>query len=57
MTSFLRRLARLYRQLCAAEDVRRRGLKVPDGVWVCARCRHVSLDAFASSRHLLAAHG
>jgi hypothetical protein len=29
---------------------------VPDGVWVCARCWHVSLDRFASSWHLIATH-
>jgi hypothetical protein len=60
LTSLLRRaarrLARAYRQRCAAEDVRRLRMQVPDGVWVCARCWHVSLDRFASSWHLIATH-
>jgi ribosomal protein L37AE/L43A len=53
---FIRRVVRVYRQLCASEDVRRCRVRIPDGVWVCSRCRHVSLDQYSSARHALAAH-
>jgi hypothetical protein len=56
MTTLLRRLARAYRQRCAAEDVRSHRLVVPDGVWVCGRCWHVSLDRFGWAWHGVAAH-
>jgi hypothetical protein len=51
---FLRRLMRAYRHQCASEDVRRCHVRIPDGVWVCARCWHVSLDQYSSARHALA---
>ena len=50
------RIARAYHLLCAREDRRRAGLAVPSGVWVCARCPQVSLDAVVLRQHMTA-HG
>jgi hypothetical protein len=57
VTSLLRRAVRAYRHRCAAEDVRALRLVVPEGVWVCARCWHVSLDRFSWAWHGVAVHG
>jgi len=51
-----RRIARAYQGRCASEDVRRAGVAVPDGIWVCRHCEHVSLDWLTSRTHHGAAH-
>lgn len=51
-----RRMARVYRQACARDDVTKRGLIVPSGVWVCERCEQALLELSALRAHLRAEH-
>jgi ribosomal protein L37AE/L43A len=50
------RIGRAYHLLCAREDVRRRGLVVPAGVWLCEHCHQVSLDVVRLRQHVAGAH-
>lgn len=52
---FARSIALRYRLACARDDVRRHGLTIPNGVWVCRSCAHVSFDAMRFARHGCAA--
>ena len=54
--TLLRRLARVYRHVCAREDARRLGLSLPDGVWLCGLCQHFSWDSFSFAWHGIEAH-
>ena len=52
----LRRLVRAYHQMCARDDVRRHGLVVPAGVWLCHHCPQVSLDITRLRQHVAGVH-
>lgn len=49
-------LRRCYLLACARDDARGRGYRVPEGVWACADCGFVSLDALGFRRHMLLTH-
>lgn len=49
-------MRRRYDLACAHEDVRRLGVRIPDGVWFCAPCRRAFLDGLEIVRHVYA-HG
>jgi ribosomal protein L37AE/L43A len=51
-----RRLVLAYQVRCAREDAKLRRIVTPIGVWVCARCPHVSLSTGAYLAHLAGAH-
>jgi hypothetical protein len=51
-----RRLARAYHLHCAREDVRRHGLVVPAGVWICQHCPKFSFDAGLLGQHMVFDH-
>jgi len=50
-----RKLARRYHLWCASEDMRRRGLGTPAGVWFCERCRSVAFNKALACAHLVGA--
>jgi ribosomal protein L37AE/L43A len=50
------RLARGYHLLCAREDVRRNGLTVPVGVWLCEHCQRWSFDQALLLNHVAMTH-
>ena len=51
-----RLMRRRYELACAHEDVRRLGVRIPDGVWFCVPCRRAFLDGLEIVRHVYA-HG
>jgi hypothetical protein len=50
------RLSRAYHLLCAREDLRRRGLVVPAGVWLCDHCHRWSFDQALLRHHVAMVH-
>jgi len=46
-----RRLRRSYVLICAKEDCRRLGLRIPNGIWHCGPCGHTFLDGPTFTRH------
>ena len=51
-----RKVALAYYTLCARDEMRRRHLVAPLGVWVCDMCRGTLLDKNAFRWHLLEVH-
>jgi len=51
----VRRASRAYHLACARDDAASRRFVVPEGVWVCAGCDEVLLDAREMPLHT--AHG
>ena len=52
----LRRISRAYHLWCARDDLRRQGIVVPAGVWVCAHCPRMTFDAVRLSQHVALSH-
>ncbi len=52
----LQRLARAYHLMCAREDLRRNGLVVPAGIWLCQHCPQVSFDLVRLRQHVAGVH-
>lgn len=51
-----RKLALAYHLQCARDDMRRRNLVAPLGVWVCDMCRRTMLDKNTFQWHLVEVH-
>lgn len=52
----VQRISRAYHLWCARDDVRRQGLVVPAGVWVCEHCPRMTFDAVRLRQHVAGAH-
>jgi hypothetical protein len=50
------RLVRAYHLICAREDLRRSGLVVPAGVWLCDHCPRWSFDPVLLRQHVAGVH-
>jgi hypothetical protein len=50
------RLLRAYHLRCAREDLRRWGLVVPAGVWLCDHCHRWSFDPALLRHHVAMTH-
>ena len=50
------RLSRAYHLFCAREDLRRSGLSVPAGLWLCEHCPWMTFEAARLRQHAATSH-